>query len=120
MATNLIQSGARMTYANATGSDISSGDLVPVGATFGVAVGDIDNGDSGELIMEGVFEIPADDSAAISQGNPVYYVASTGEASPTAEDQKYIGIAWAAKAETGTTVKVKIGCGYHPTVNNVA
>jgi len=96
MATNLIQSGARMTYANATGSDISSGDLVPVGATFGIAATDIDNGDSGELIMEGVFEIPADDSAAISQGNPVYYVTSTGEASPTAEDQKYIGIAWAA------------------------
>jgi len=120
MATNLIQSGARMTYANSTGSDISSGDLVPVGATFGIAAGDIDNGDSGELIMEGVFEIPADDSAAISQGNPVYYVTSTGEASPTAEDQKYIGIAWAAKAETGTTVKVKIGCGYHPTVDEVA
>ena len=120
MATNLIQSGARMTYANSTGSDISSGDLVPVGATFGIAAGDIDNGDSGELIMEGVFEIPADDSAAISQGTPVYYVTSTGEASPTAEDQKYIGIAWAAKAETGTTVKVKIGCGYHPTVDEVA
>jgi hypothetical protein len=50
----------------------------------------------------------------------VYYVTATGKASPTAEDQKYIGIAWAAKAETGTTVKVKIGCGYHPTVNDVA
>jgi predicted RecA/RadA family phage recombinase len=120
MATNFIQKGARMTYANATGTDISSGDLVPIGATFGIAATDIDAGASGEVIMEGVFEIDAVNSAAISQGNPVYYVASTGEASPTAEDQKYIGIAWAAKAETGTTVKVKIGCGYHPTVNDVA
>jgi predicted RecA/RadA family phage recombinase len=120
MADNKIQTGARMTYANATGTDISSGDLVPIGATFGIAATDIANGASGEVIMEGVYEIDAVNNAVISQGNPVYYVTATGKASPTAEDQKYIGIAWAAKAETGTTVKVKLGCGYHPTVNDVA
>lgn len=120
MANNKIQTGARMTYANATGSKISSGDLVPIGATFGIAAADIANGSSGEVIMEGVFEIDAVNTAGITQGNPVYYVASTGKASPTAEDQKYIGIAWATKASAGTTVKVKLGCGYHPTVNEEA
>lgn len=120
MATNLIQSGARMTYANATGTDIASGDLVPVGATFGIATVDIANGASGELAMEGVFEIDAIATAAISQGNPVYLVTASGLASPVAEDQKYIGIAWSGKLSAGTSVMVKLGCGYHPTVNDVA
>lgn len=119
MAQNYLQTGSRMDWTNGTGVDVSSGDLVPVGASFGIAAVDIADGESGSLIMEGVFEIDAVNSAAISQGNPVYYVTSTGKASPTAEDQKFIGIAWAAKAETGTTVEVKLG-GYHPVVNEEA
>jgi predicted RecA/RadA family phage recombinase len=120
MAQNFVQTGRRMTYANNTGDDIAAGDLVSVGATFGIAAVDIANGDEGELIMDGVFEVPAVDTAAIAQGNPVYHVAATGKASPTAEDQAFIGICWEAKSEPETTVKVKIGAGYHPIVNNVA
>ena len=119
MATNFKQQGETLTYTNNTGSDISSCDLVPVGATFGVALVDIPDGDSGALAMLGVFELPAVNDAAIAQGNPVYYNAASGKCSPTAEDQKLIGIAWEAKAETSTTVKVRIG-GYHPVVNDVA
>jgi len=113
----MIQNGKTMAWSNATGSDVSSGDLVNVNGTFGVALADIANGSSGTLAMEGVFEIPAINTAAISQGNPVYYVTATGKGSPVAEDQKYIGLAWETKAEAGTTVLVKLGVGYHPTVN---
>ena len=120
MATNMIQNGNKMTWSNGTGSDVSSGDLVNVNGTFGVALVDIANGASGTLAMEGVFEIPAINTAVISQGNPVYYVASTGKGSPVAGDQKYIGLAWETKAEAGTTVLVKLGAGYHPTVNDEA
>lgn len=120
MAKNMIEKGKTLAWSNATGSDVSSGELVPVGGTFGIALVDIANGASGALGMEGVYEIPAINTAAISQGNPVYYAASTGKGSPVAEDQKYIGLAWATKAEAGTTVLVKLGAGYHPTVNVVA
>lgn len=119
MADNYIQKGARMTYSNGDSAAISSGDLVKVGGVFGIAAGDIAKSSDGELIMEGVFEIPAVNTAGITQGNPVYYVTSTGKASPTAEDQAYIGVCWETKASAGTTVKVKIGAGYHPTVNDV-
>ena len=115
---NFVQNGKMMTWTNATGTAVKSGDLVPVGDTFGVAAGDIANGETGELCMEGVFQIPAVNNAAIAQGKPVYYVSSTGKASPTDEDQKFIGLAWDAKAEAGTSVLVKIGTGYHPVVNN--
>jgi predicted RecA/RadA family phage recombinase len=117
---NLIQDGKTMTWTNSTGSDVSSGDLVNVNGTFGVALGDIANGASGTLGMEGVYEIDAISTAAISQGNPVYEDSATGKGSPVAEDQKYIGLAWEAKAEAGTTVNVKLGAGYHPVVNNEA
>jgi predicted RecA/RadA family phage recombinase len=120
MAANLIQNGKTMTWNNNTDSDVSSGDLVNVNGTFGVALVDIAKGASGILAMEGVFEIQAINTAAIAQGNPVYADASTGKGSPTAEDQKYIGICWESKAEAGTTVKVKLGAGYHPIVNQEA
>lgn len=119
MATNYIQPGKRITYSNGASAAISSGDLVAVGASFGIAAGDIAKSSDGELIMEGVFEIPAVTTAGITQGNPVYQVASTGAASPTAEDQKFIGICWETKTSSAATVKVKIG-GYHPTVNEEA
>ena len=40
-----------MPYANATGSDIAAGDVVVVNGVVGVAIGDIDNGTSGTLII---------------------------------------------------------------------
>lgn len=114
---NFVQNGKMMTWTNATGTAVKSGDLVPVGDTFGVAAGDIANGEAGELCMEGVFQIPAVNNAAIAQGKPVYYASAKG--TPTAEDNKFIGLSWAAKAETGTAVLVKIGTGYHPVVNDI-
>lgn len=119
MAKNFVQNGKMMTWTNATGTAVASGDLVPVGDTFGVAVADIANGAAGELCMEGVFTLPAVNNAAFAQGKPVYYVSSTGKLSLVAEDQKFVGITWAAKAETATTAQVKIG-GYHPVVDEVA
>ncbi len=108
-----------MTWTNGTGSAVSSGDLVPVGGTFGVAQVDIADGASGTLAMEGVYELPAINTVEISQGNPVYYEAASKKCSPTSEDQKFVGIAWATKASTGASVLVKLGTGYHPVVNAV-
>ena len=116
---NYVKDGKTMTYANASGVGITSGALVMVGSTPGVAACDIANGESGELATEGVYTLPAVNNAAITQGAPCYYDASAAKLTPTAEDNKYVGIAWAAKAEAGTTVQVKLGVGYHPVVNDV-
>lgn len=116
---NFVKDGKMLSWTNGTGSAVSSGALVVVGSMPGVAAVDIANGADGELATEGVYTLPAINTAAISQGAPCYYDSSAGKITPTAEDNKYIGIAWEAKAETGTTVQVKLGVGYHPVVNAV-
>lgn len=68
---NLIQSGDR--YTHVATAAISAGDLVQVGDMHGVAITDAEIGDSVELMMEGVFELPAEAAAAIAKGDTVYY-----------------------------------------------
>lgn len=97
-----------LVWTNSTGSDVDSGDLVDLTNLVGVAQGDIDNGDSGILHVKGVFSLPKDDNLAISQGERVYWDTSNEEVDKTAEDQTYVGIAWAAAAQTATTVDVAI------------
>jgi predicted RecA/RadA family phage recombinase len=117
MATNFIQKGDTLKYTNGTGSDIASGDIVKINSLVGVALVDIADGASGAVATEGVYQVDATSSAAISQGAAVYFDGT--EMTPTAEDNTFVGFAWAAKAEAGTTVQVKLG-GYAPLVNEVA
>jgi predicted RecA/RadA family phage recombinase len=117
---NFVKEGRMLSWTNGTGAAVSAGALVVVGSTPGVAAGDIANGADGELATEGVFTLPAVNTAAITQGAPCYYDSSAKKITPTAEDNKYVGIAWTAKAEAGTTVDVKLAVGYHPVVNEVA
>ena len=119
MAKNFVKDGKTLTWTNGTGTAVASGDLVMVENIPCVAAVDIANGATGELYTEGVFTLPAVNNAAFAQGKPLYLVASTGKLSLTAEDQKYVGLCWTAKAETATTAACKIG-GYHPTVNESA
>jgi len=116
---NSITDGNVITWTNSTGSAVSSGDLVMVGSMPGVAAVDIANTAEGAVALAGVYELTATNAAAITLGAPVYRDASTGKITPTAEDNVFVGMAWTAKAETATTVQVRLG-GYHPTVNESA
>lgn len=109
MATNHIQIGKAMPWTNGTGSDVSSGDVVVVGNFVCVALEDIANGASGNLATEEVWEVPKNNNLVISQGDVLYFDVADGNMNKTAEDNYYAGLAFAAAAQTATTVKVKLG-----------
>ena len=54
---NKLQDANVITYSNGTGSDISAGDVVPIGKFCGVAVTDIDNGASGAVAITGAYKL---------------------------------------------------------------
>ena len=109
MATNLIQSGNVLTFANATGAAVASGQPLIVGDLFTVALTDIPNGSIGALAVTGVYELAAVTTAAINPGQKVYFDATAEKITPTATDNTFAGYAWAAKASSAATCLVRIG-----------
>jgi len=113
---NYIQDGKTIDYTNG-GSAISSGDVVVVGKIIGVAVGDIANGETGVLAIEGVFDLPKVDAAVIAQGKNVIWDASAGAfddnaATPATGDVSGCCIAMEALgATTSANIQVKINVG---------
>lgn len=73
MATNYVQDGDTIDYTNGTGSYISSGDIVVIGGTLGVALVDIANGESGTVGVKGVYTVPKVSAAVFSQGASLTY-----------------------------------------------
>lgn len=109
MATNFIQNGETITWTNGTGSAIASGDIVKIGDLIGVALTDIAASASGAVATRGVYELPAVNNAAITQGAKVYFDATAGKITPTATDNTLAGIAWEAKVLAGTVARVHLG-----------
>ena len=110
---NLTQIGNRITWTNGTGTAVAAGDPVVVAGQIGVACVDIANGASGELAMEGVYELPKSAGSAITQGDPVMFDVSAAafvpsSATPATGDITGCCIAWAAAASADTVVQVKI------------
>lgn len=116
MATNFVQQGESLTWSNGTGSAVSSGDVVVVGAAIGIAAVDIANGSSGTVYMTGVFNVPKVSAAVIGQGEMVAYDVS-GSAfddsamTPATGDITDACTAWEAAGDSVTTIAVKINTG---------
>jgi len=92
------------------GADIAVGDVVPLGTTrIGVAQTAIANGDTGAVVVKGVFEIAASTSVAMAVGSLAYWDVADGNLNATATDNILAGIVVEAKAQAGTTAKVLIG-----------
>jgi len=108
-----------VTWTNGGAADVSEGDVVVIGLLVGVADADIAKAAEGTVTISGLATIPKDDSVAISQGDAVYWNATTGEANKTAEDNYYAGIAVEGALLAATTVKVKLGA-YGLLTNDVA
>lgn len=75
---NFVQPGQSLDYTNGTGSDIKSGDTVKMGAVIGVASGDIPDGETGAVVVEGVFELPKVTGTSWSMGDPLVWDESNG------------------------------------------
>ncbi len=106
---NVIKDGK--TFSHTAAADIASGDLVLIGSggLFGVACGDIANGEVGELSLEdAVFEFPAVSSGVIALGAPVYWDAADEEVNGSETDNTKIGYAYAEKASGTASIQVKV------------
>ncbi|MCK5681192.1 DUF2190 family protein [bacterium] len=108
MSQNSIQTGNIIDYANASGSDIASGDLVVIGLRVGVAQVGIADGASGAVAMTEVHEVPKEASLAVTQGDLLYCDETSGELDKTATAQTLAGYAFAAAATSDSTVLVKL------------
>jgi predicted RecA/RadA family phage recombinase len=102
-----VQEGARIPHV--AGSAISYGDVVPLVGHIGVAAADIASGAEGELAVAGVFEAAAVNNAAFVVGDALYWDDTANKLTKTAQGNTAAGWATEAKAESGTTARVKIG-----------
>lgn len=71
---NYEQRGEVLTIT--AGADLTSGQVVRVGAILGVATQAIANGASGEVALKGVFNVPKVSGAVIAQGERLVWDAS--------------------------------------------
>lgn len=106
MATNFIQEGKRLDYV--ASADIESGDVVVLGTRCAIATVDIDNGDTGTVALEGVWEVACKSSDVIAKYDALYWDATEEELTKTATANTYFGMAVSAAGNTVVTVNAKI------------
>ena len=108
MAKNFIQNGKVIDYANASGSDVTSGSLVAIGGMVGVALIDIADGDIGSVGVSGVYEVSNGGSAAIAQGDELFFDATTGAVDGVNTSNQFAGLAWQAADASSSTVLLRL------------
>ena len=60
--------GEVMDWENGTSADVSVGDVISLGTFCGVASVDIADGETGSVVLSGVFEVDAVNNAAFTHG----------------------------------------------------
>lgn len=101
------QKGERIDYVNSGSAKISANTIILFGSRIAVAGADIQVGEKGALVVEGVFELPKD-NAAITAGAEVYWDATDSNITATATNNTKAGYAVAAAVADDSTVLVKI------------
>ena len=104
-----VQKGEILDYVNSGETDIAYLDIVPLATQIGVAVEAIPAGATGSLSLSGVYSAPAVNDVAFTAGDQLYWDATAGKLTKTATDNTVAGVAFGAKAQTGTAAYVKIG-----------
>jgi len=105
---NFVQQGSRLTYLNGTSVDIDSGDVVLLTNRIGIAVVDIEADDSGEVQIEGVFELTKTTGQAWTVGQQLYWDATNSAVTTTAGANQAAGVAAEIVASATATGNVKI------------
>ena len=107
MATTYVRDGKTLTYSN-TGAAISSGDVVLMSNTVGVAIADIAaTTGTGAVQIEGVWTLAAAAGAWV-QGDNLYWDNTAKKFTKTASGNTLAGIAADTKASAATTGNVKL------------
>ena len=109
---NKVSDGATVPYANSSGSTIPGGTVVVIldQVRAGVAVKDIPDGETGDLLIQGVVEVAAENGGGLNwdQGAAIYYDTADSNCNDDATGNTPLGWAWEAKGATDTTGKVKL------------
>lgn len=87
---NFVQPGHVMTFLAPSGG-VMSGDLVVVGAAFGISSYNVAEGAEGELAMGGVFTLPKA-TGAVTQFAAAYWDATAKKVTATATSNLKIGV----------------------------
>lgn len=105
---NYLQAGGTVTVT--APANVSSGDVVVVGALVGVAAFDASQNDQVEITMEGVFTLPKKSTDVVATGNLLYWDAVNHYLTLTAGtgSKPLAGAAVAAAGNGITTVNVKL------------
>lgn len=116
MALNHEYDGKKMPWANDTGSDVLSGQVVVIGALVGVAQVDIPDEGRGDLAIDEVYSLPKV-TGTIGQGVDVYWlptgdpvdgVAGSGAITTSATGATPAGRTFGPALEGDATVMVKL------------
>jgi predicted RecA/RadA family phage recombinase len=106
---NYVQKGHVLTFVNGTSADVASGQGVMFGTNlFGVATGDIADGGTGEIAIEGVFRLPKKAADTPAQGAPAYWDPAEGHVTTTSSAMKKIGVFMAALGGGTTECEVRL------------
>lgn len=113
MADTYVSAGEVIDWTNGTGSAVSAGAVVKVGATLGVALVDIASTATGAVAVTGVFTVPKVSGAVIAAGERlVWDVSATAfddsAATPATGDVSgESAMAWEAAGSGVTSIAVR-------------
>lgn len=105
-----VQEGKIINFQNSSSDPIRFGDIVTLTDRIGVASADIAAQTTGAVELEGVFEFPAENSAAFTIGQTVYWDAANKRITATkaASGAILAGIVVAPKSTADSAALVKI------------
>jgi len=106
MEASYVFEGKNIPYDNDSAADIEYGDVIDLGTGIAIAAEDIDAGETGTIVTEEVFDLPAITTAAFAVGQQVYWNGTAITNTPGANTPA--GEVVLAKAETGAVARVKI------------
>lgn len=101
---NKISDGTRISYTNSSGSTITSGSGVLVGAVLYVATADILNGEAGILARDGVYNLPKLSTDVVTQGAKLFWDNTNKRLTLTSTSNTFAGFAHSAAGSGVTTV----------------
>lgn len=105
-----VQKGEIINYRNIGNEKIPFGEVVVLSERCGVACMDIPAGALGTLAISGVYEMPAETTAAFTVGQTLYWDAAAKAVTTTKAEENAIlaGIAVEPKDEAAATALVRL------------
>lgn len=106
---NVKQFEAAVIEVTAPGGGVTSGNGYLIGKLFGVAVTDADAAAKFSLRVQGVVNLPKNNTEATTEGAALYWDAGAGELTTTVGANQLVGVATSAELAAATTQDILLG-----------